>query len=53
VIAERLGARRARLDDWLQAATFANRAALKALGGRPAGREVRQLRAQLSVARER
>jgi GT2 family glycosyltransferase len=53
VIAERLGPRRARLDDWLQAATFANRIVLKALSGRSAGRELRQLRAQLAVARER
>jgi N-acetylglucosaminyl-diphospho-decaprenol L-rhamnosyltransferase len=53
VLAERVGEGRTRLDDLLQAATFANRVALKALLGRPAGRELRQLRAQLTVASER
>ena len=39
------GARRRRVDDVLQAITFANRAALKRLLGKPAGRERRQLAA--------
>jgi N-acetylglucosaminyl-diphospho-decaprenol L-rhamnosyltransferase len=45
VVAARRGARRARIDDVLQAATFANRIALKTLTGRNSRRERRQLRA--------
>ena len=45
VVAERRGERAARWDDRLQAATFANRIALKALLGRSNGRERRQLAA--------
>jgi N-acetylglucosaminyl-diphospho-decaprenol L-rhamnosyltransferase len=45
VVAERRGRWIARWDDWLQAATFANRIALKALVGRPNARERRQLAA--------
>jgi GT2 family glycosyltransferase/glycosyltransferase involved in cell wall biosynthesis len=53
VIAERLGEGRARLDDWLQLATFANRMALKTLLGRGGTRERAQLQAQLVVLGER
>jgi N-acetylglucosaminyl-diphospho-decaprenol L-rhamnosyltransferase len=45
VVAARRGARRARLDDWQQLVTFADRLALKALLRRPAGREREQLAA--------
>jgi N-acetylglucosaminyl-diphospho-decaprenol L-rhamnosyltransferase len=45
VVLARRGTRRQRRDDRLQAATFANRALLKALLGRPRDRELRQLAA--------
>jgi N-acetylglucosaminyl-diphospho-decaprenol L-rhamnosyltransferase len=45
VVARRLGAHRARLDDAAQALTFASRFALKRVLGRPAARERNQLRA--------
>lgn len=45
VVARRLGGRAAARDDALQALTFANRAALKRLLGRPAVREREQLAA--------
>jgi GT2 family glycosyltransferase len=45
VLAERRGAGRRRADDLLQALTFANRIALKALAGRDTRRERAQLRA--------
>jgi N-acetylglucosaminyl-diphospho-decaprenol L-rhamnosyltransferase len=45
VVAERRGERAARWDDRLQAATFANRIALKTLLGRAHDRECRQLTA--------
>ena len=45
VVARRLGARRARLDDLAQALTFASRIALKRALGRAAERERRQLQA--------
>jgi N-acetylglucosaminyl-diphospho-decaprenol L-rhamnosyltransferase len=45
VVAERLGSRRATLDDIAQALTFATRIAGKRLLGRPADRERRQLQA--------
>ena len=45
VVARRLGERAAARDDALQALTFANRAALKRLLGRPAVREREQLAA--------
>ena len=51
VIAERRGS--ARRDDLLQAATFANRIALKTLLRRPAEREKRQLRALVKARRGR
>jgi N-acetylglucosaminyl-diphospho-decaprenol L-rhamnosyltransferase len=51
VVTERRGRRRAALDDALQAATFANRVALKALAGRDSRRERRQLRALLKARR--
>jgi GT2 family glycosyltransferase len=50
VVARRLGARRARLDDVAQAATFASRALLKRLLGQGAERERRQLDALRRVA---
>jgi N-acetylglucosaminyl-diphospho-decaprenol L-rhamnosyltransferase len=50
VVARRLGARRARLDDAAQALTFASRAFLKRLLGRQAERERRQLEALTRVA---
>jgi N-acetylglucosaminyl-diphospho-decaprenol L-rhamnosyltransferase len=51
VIGERMGRARRRRDDLVQAATFANRIALKALLRRPAERERRQLRALLRARR--
>jgi N-acetylglucosaminyl-diphospho-decaprenol L-rhamnosyltransferase len=45
VVARRLGARRARLDDATQAVTFGSRVAVKRLLGRPSERERRQLQA--------
>lgn len=47
VVAERLGARRAAIDDWLQIATFADRIAVRRLLGRDASRQ----RAQLAAVR--
>ena len=47
VIARRLGARRAGLDDAAQAVTFVSRIAAKRLLGRPSRRELRQLEALL------
>ncbi len=52
VVAARLGARRARLDDAAQAATFASRLALKRLLGMRGARERRQLDAVLGVRGE-
>lgn len=49
VIGERLGRRRARLDDLLQATTFANRIVLKTLTRRDTRRERAQLRALRKV----
>jgi glycosyltransferase involved in cell wall biosynthesis/GT2 family glycosyltransferase len=46
-VRRRLGARRAAVDDWAQAVTFASRMALKRALGRPAARE----RAQLAAVR--
>ena len=51
VVARRLGARRAGLDDAAQAATFASRIVSKRLLGGSALRERRQLQALLSVRR--
>jgi GT2 family glycosyltransferase/glycosyltransferase involved in cell wall biosynthesis len=51
VVRERRGTGRARLDDLLQALTFANRLLLKRLVRRPAARESRQLRALLRTRR--
>lgn len=51
VVARRLGARRARLDDATQTATFASRLLAKRVLGRPASRERRQLEAALHVLR--
>jgi glycosyltransferase involved in cell wall biosynthesis/GT2 family glycosyltransferase len=51
VVAARLGAGRARLDDAAQAATFASRMALKRLLGKRAARERRQLEAVLALRR--
>ncbi len=51
VVARRLGARRARLDDAVQALTFASRGALKRILGRDADRERRQLDAVRRVLR--
>jgi hypothetical protein len=45
VVAERRGSRAARWDQRLQLITFVDRIALKALTGRPASRERRQLSA--------
>jgi N-acetylglucosaminyl-diphospho-decaprenol L-rhamnosyltransferase len=45
VVRRRRGPQRARLDDWQQLATFCDRIALKAIAGRPHGRERRQLAA--------
>jgi N-acetylglucosaminyl-diphospho-decaprenol L-rhamnosyltransferase len=53
VVARRMGARRAALDDALQALTFASRIALKGLLRRPTQRERAQLRALRSIRRER
>ena len=52
VVRERRGPARATADDLLQAATFADRALLKALARRDTSRERRQLRA-LATARRR
>jgi N-acetylglucosaminyl-diphospho-decaprenol L-rhamnosyltransferase len=52
VMSERRGAGRARLDDLLQAATFADRIALKTLGRRDSAREREQLRAVRQARRE-
>jgi GT2 family glycosyltransferase len=51
VVRERRGTGRARLDDLLQALTFANRLLLKRLARRPSGRERLQLRALLRSRR--
>jgi N-acetylglucosaminyl-diphospho-decaprenol L-rhamnosyltransferase len=51
VVARRLGPRRARLDDGIQAATFISRIALKGALGRSAVRERRQLAALGAVIR--
>jgi N-acetylglucosaminyl-diphospho-decaprenol L-rhamnosyltransferase len=51
VVARRLGRRSARLDDAVQAATFASRIAVKRALRRPAEREVRQLAALTRVWR--
>jgi N-acetylglucosaminyl-diphospho-decaprenol L-rhamnosyltransferase len=51
VVRERRGAGRARLDDLLQALTFADRLLLKRLARRPAERERRQLSALLRARR--
>lgn len=53
VVHERLGPARGRLDDRLQLATFASRAALKQVLRRPAERERRQLAALRAVRREK
>jgi GT2 family glycosyltransferase len=53
VLQERRGPAALRRDDLLQAATFANRIALKTLLRKPAEREKRQLRALRSAARRR
>jgi GT2 family glycosyltransferase len=53
VIRERLGDSARRRDDLVQAATFANRIALKTLLGRSSGRERRQLRALIASGRRR
>jgi GT2 family glycosyltransferase len=45
VVAERRGAWKAKLDDLLQATTFADRIAIKTVTRRETGRERRQLRA--------
>jgi GT2 family glycosyltransferase len=52
IIASHFGARRARLDDAAQLATFASRLALKRILRRDAGRERRQLRALRRAWRE-
>jgi GT2 family glycosyltransferase len=49
VVARRMGTARAIVDDAAQATTFASRAALKRLLGRPSERERRQLRALIQV----
>ena len=51
VVRARLGARRAAVDDALQALTFGSRIALKWALGRPAQRERAQLRALGDVRR--
>jgi GT2 family glycosyltransferase/glycosyltransferase involved in cell wall biosynthesis len=53
VVHRRLGARRAALDDAVQALTFASRIAVKTALRRPARRERAQLRAVRSVRRDR
>jgi GT2 family glycosyltransferase len=53
VLAQRRGDAARNRDDILQAATFANRIALKTLLGKPAQREKRQLRALLRARRDR
>jgi GT2 family glycosyltransferase len=53
VVAERLGRGAQRRDDLVQAATFANRIALKTLLHKPANRERRQLKALLRTRRGR
>jgi GT2 family glycosyltransferase/glycosyltransferase involved in cell wall biosynthesis len=53
VVAERLGPGRAAMDDALQALTFANRALIKTLLRRDAGRERRQLAALRATRRGR
>jgi N-acetylglucosaminyl-diphospho-decaprenol L-rhamnosyltransferase len=53
VIARRLGPRRARLDDAVQAATFGSRLVLKRALGRPASRERRQLEALAHASSDR
>jgi N-acetylglucosaminyl-diphospho-decaprenol L-rhamnosyltransferase len=53
VVAERLGPGARRRDDLVQAATFANRIALKTLLRKPAERERRQLKALLRTRRGR
>ena len=52
VVERRLGRRRATVDDGAQALTFATRIAVKRVLGRPSGRELRQLRALMSVRRD-
>ncbi len=51
VVARRLGATRAAVDDRAQALTFASRIAVKQALGRPAARERRQLEALLAARR--
>jgi N-acetylglucosaminyl-diphospho-decaprenol L-rhamnosyltransferase len=53
VVTRRRGRRRARLDDWQQLVTFADRIALKRLLRRPAGRERAQLAALRRARRTR
>lgn len=53
VIAARRGRRRTRLDDLVQAVTFANRIALKTLARRDTARERRQLAALRAASRSR
>lgn len=53
VVEELTGSRLAHRDDLIQAATFANRIALKTLLGKPAIRERSQLRALLKARRSR
>ncbi len=53
VLARRLGARQARLDDATQAMTFASRITVKRALRRPAGRERGQLAALVRVCRSR
>jgi GT2 family glycosyltransferase/glycosyltransferase involved in cell wall biosynthesis len=53
VLEERLGESMRKRDDLIQAATFANRIAMKTLLGKPALRERSQLRALLKARRDR
>ena len=53
VIARRLGRRRARLDDLLQAVTFTSRIVIKRVAGRSSRREQNQLRALRAVGGRR
>jgi glycosyltransferase involved in cell wall biosynthesis/GT2 family glycosyltransferase len=50
VVLQRLGRRRARLDDVIELLTFADRAALRRLAGRSATRETERFRARLRAA---
>jgi len=51
VIERRLGPRRAKVDDVIELATFANRALLRRLAGRPATRETERFRARRKARR--